>query len=128
MKKQLLLILAVSAFISGCGFMDTAPCAYKEYEAVITIKEIQRQASNTALPESPQETLRVIYTFESEGHASPPSLATISGQLNLKREEVEQKGIKVGKQYYTKATYTEEKTCAPGPFIEGFDKWKEGER
>lgn len=127
MKKQLLLLnLLVAAFASGCHFLEDPYCSSKEYEAVITIREIRRQSSDAALPESPQDKLSVIYAFESEGHAPPP-ITTVTGQLNLKREEVEQKGIKVGKQYRTKATYNEEKSCPPGPFIEGFDKWKSAE-
>lgn len=127
MKKQVLfLILLLAGINSGCSLTRDIYCPYEEYEAVITVTSIKRQAVNTALPESPDEMLFISYTFESEGHAPPP-ITTISGGFQLKRTDVEMKNLTVGDQFRTPATYTEKKVCAPGPFIEGFDKWKKNE-
>jgi hypothetical protein len=124
MKKSLLfLILLLAVFLSGCGITRDIYCPYEEFEAVITINSIERQPGNLKSPESPQEMLFVNYSFDSQGHAPPP-VTTISGKLQLKREDIEKKEIKIGDQYRTPATFTEKKVCSPGPFIEGFDKWK----
>ncbi len=140
MKKQLLsfilMLMLAGGLASGCSKSSIANnssvnneevtggnCQYKDYEGVVTIKEIQRPSNANAAPGNSQEKLSVSYSFKAEGYA-PESVRLISGKMELTQEEIDRKSIKTGKQFRTKASYIERGTCNPGPYLDDFEKWQ----
>lgn len=127
MKKQLLssillfMLAAAGGLISGCPV--GGGCRYKDYEGVITIEDIRRQSDETSAPESPDEKLFVFYTFKADAEAPRP-VSNFSGQTQLTRREIEQKEVKIGRQFRANAGYIERGTCNPGPYLEEFEKWR----
>jgi len=128
MKKQLLssvllfmIAAAAGGLISGCPV--GGGCRYKDYEGVITIEDIRRQSDETSAPESPDEKLFIFYKFKADADAPPP-VGNFSGETQLTRQAIDQKEIKINRQFRAKAKYIERGTCNPGPYLEEFEKWR----
>lgn len=127
MKKRLLssillfMVAAAGGIISGCPV--GGGCRYKDYEGVITIQDIRHQSDETSEPESPDEKLFVFYTFKADADA-PRLVGNFPGETQLTRREIEQKEVKIGRQFRAKANYIERGSCNPGPYLEKFEKWR----
>ncbi len=115
------MLVVAGGITSGCPV--GGGCEYKNYEGVITIKDITRQAGEIAAPERPDEKLHVSYTFQTAADA-PPSVNNFSGETLLTRGEIERKAVKIGGRFRGKAKYIERGTCNPGPYLEEIENWR----
>lgn len=127
MKKQLLssvllfMIAAAGGITSGCP--AGGGCQYKDYEGVVTIEDVRRQSEETSASANPDEIFFIFYKFKADAEAPPP-VGNSSGETQLTRREIDQKEIKIGRQFRAKAGYIERGTCNPGPYLEKIEKWR----
>lgn len=115
------MLVAAGGITSGCPV--GGGCEYKDYEGVITIKDISRQADENAVTGNQDEKLYVSYVFQAAADAPPP-VSNFPGETLLTRREIEQKAVKIGRQFRGKAKYIERGSCNPGPNLEKFENWQ----
>lgn len=127
MKKQLLSSILLFMLVAAGGLTSGCPvgggCQYKDYEGIVTIEDVSRQSDETSALENPDEKLFVLYRFKADAE-TPRPVSNFSGQTQLTRQEIEQKEVKIGRQFRAKANYIERGTCNPGPYLEEFEKWR----
>ena len=127
MKNQLLSSILLFMLVVAGGITSGCPtgggCRYKDYEGIITIEEVHRQSDKTSAPESSDEKLFIFYRFKADAEA-PNQVSNFSGNMELTRQQIEQKEIKIGRQFRAKAGYIEHGTCNPGPYLENFENWQ----
>ena len=116
----LLLATSESLFILGCNSnqeMAAGDCSYKDYNGIVTIKSIETDPKSS-------DNLGVNYMFEAEDSNTISQVKRIPGTITLPKQIIEQKGIKAGKQFHTKASYIEKGSCEPGPTLDNFYNWQ----
>lgn len=127
MKKQLVLsvliftVVAAGIMTSGCP--AGGGCHYREYEGLVTVADIDRRSGEDGAAGTGDEKIFVSLTFKAEGEAPAPA-AAFSEDMQLTHAEVEQKGIKIGRQFRTRARYIDSGSCNPGPYLDKVDNWR----
>lgn len=127
MQKQLftsiisILLIAAAIIMSGCPV--GGGCRYKDYEGTVTITKIPGPSEKNGAPERPDDKLFIFYTFTPDGDA-PNEVKSFSENMEVTRQQIEQKEIKVDRQFRAKAGYIERGSCNPGPYLEKVENWR----
>lgn len=118
-----ILMIGIAAGGVSTGCPVGGGCQYKDHQGLVTIQDIQRQSSEKSRSEPADEQLFVFYTFKA-GAEAPEPVSEFSESRLFTRREVEQRGIKTGRQFRAKASYLDRGSCNPGPYLVKPEEWE----